>query len=63
MSHLENLKDVADRNLGGLKADARMLHEILNAAKAKPERRVKWRPMLAASAAALVLLVAGAIGL
>ena len=28
MSHLENLKDVADRNLGGLKADARMLHEI-----------------------------------
>ncbi len=63
MSSLENLKEVADRNLGGLKADARLLHEILNAEGKTPKRRVKWRPMLVAGTAALVLLAAGLIGL
>ena len=63
MSRLENLNEVADRNLGGLKADARLLHQILNAESKKPERKVKWRPILVAGAAAVVLLAAGLIGL
>lgn len=63
MSRLENLKEVADRNLGGLKADARLLHGILNAEGKKPESKIKWRPVLAAGAAAVVLLAAGLIGL
>jgi len=63
MSRLENLKDIADRNLGGLKADSRLLHQILNSEKHSPERKIKWRPILIASAAAIVLLAAGFIAL
>ncbi|MBN1777620.1 MAG: hypothetical protein JW811_05815 [Clostridiales bacterium] len=61
MSRLENLKEIADRNLGGLKADTRLLHQILNSNKETPERKFKWRPVLIASAAAAVLLVTGLI--
>ena len=63
MSRLEDLKEVADRNLGGLKADTRLLHEILNAKTPTPERKTNWRPILAISMAAVLLLVAGVIGL
>ncbi len=63
MKQLENLKEIADRNLGGLKADARLLHQIRQAAQPKEERKIKWRPMIAAAAAAVVLLAAGLIAL
>lgn len=65
MSRLENLKEIADRNLGGLNADARLLHEILNAKAAAPaiRRKTKWRPILAASATAVLLLAAALVAL
>ncbi len=63
MSQLENLKEIADRNLGGLKADTRMLHEIQNGTAAPRVRRFRWQSALVAGAAAVVLLVAGVLGL
>lgn len=63
MRQLENLKEIADRNLGGLKADARLLQQIRRAAQPKEERKIKWRPVIAAAATAAVLLAAGLIAL
>ena len=37
MKDLENLKEIADRNLGGLQADTRLLHQILHAPAEKPK--------------------------
>ena len=63
MSNLNNLKEVADRNLGGLKADTRLLHQILNAKTQKTKKRINWRPIAVVSSAAVVLLVAASIAL
>lgn len=63
MKQLENLKEIADRNLGGLKADARLLQQIRQAAVPQTEIKIKWRPIAAAAAAAVVLLAVGLIAL
>jgi len=56
MKKLENLKEIADRNLGGLKADAHLLYQIKHAAKAEPKRKIKWKPILISGTAAVALL-------
>ena len=61
MKQLENLKEIADRNLGGLKADTRLLHQIRQAAQPKAKKMIKWRPVIAAAATAAVLLAVGLI--
>lgn len=63
MPKLENLREITDRNLGGLKADAHLLYQIKQAAPAQPERKFKWMPVLASGLAAVVLLCAGLIAL
>lgn len=63
MKRLENLKEITDRNLAGLKADTRLLHQILHAKTPKAEKKIKWRPVLIAGAAAVALLCAGLFGL
>lgn len=58
MNRLENLPEIAERRLGGLNADARMLSRIRQAsAKPGAGRRAAWKPALAACAAALCLCV------
>ena len=61
MPKLENLREIADRNLGGLKADAHLLYQIQHAAAQKPGRKIKWKPVLVSAAAALLLVCAGVI--
>ena len=63
MKQLENLKEIADRNLGGLEADTRLLHQILHAQEPKTKRQIRWKPILAGAMAAVVLLSAGLIAL
>jgi len=61
MPKLENLKEIADRNLGGLKADAHLLSQIKQTADARPERKINWRPVLISGVAAVLLLCAGVL--
>lgn len=63
MDQLSNLREIAERNLGGLSADTRLLHRILHAETPKVKSGLKWRPILAAGAAAAVLLAAGFVAL
>jgi len=63
MNELENLKEIADRNLGGLQADTRLLHQILHAKTPEQTKKIKWRPILVGVAAAAMLLCAGLIAL
>lgn len=56
MTGLEHLPQIAEKSLGGLKADARLLGQIKLAAAREPQRRVRWQPMMA-GAAALALCV------
>jgi hypothetical protein len=60
MTQLENLKEIADRNLGGLKADSRLLRQIKETREPK-KRKPKWQPILIASTALVVLLCMGMI--
>ncbi len=57
MSHVENLKEIAQRQLGGLQATPKLLGEIKLAAARKKEKqsmRRVWQPVLAVCAALLV---------
>ena len=63
MNKLENLKEIADRALGGLEADTRLLHQILHAKEPERAKKTNWRPILVGVAAAAVLLCAGLIAL
>jgi len=63
MKRLENLKEIADRNLCGLKADPSLLQQILCAQTTPQKKTVRWRPILAGSLAAVLLLCAGLIAL
>ncbi len=63
MDNLNNLREIADRNLGGLTADTRLLHRILHAEAPKAKSGMRWRPILAAGAAAVVLLAVGLVAL
>lgn len=57
MSHIERLQDIANRQLGGLRATPKMLGEIkLAAARKKEPRGLRhaWRPALAVCAALLL---------
>ena len=64
MKQLENLKEIADRNLGGLKADAAPSPADPAAPGTIPKRKpCRWRPILVGSAAAVVLLCAGLFAL
>ena len=56
MTGLEHLPQIAEKSLGGLKADARLLGQIKLAAAREPQRHVRWQPMMA-GAAALALCV------
>ena len=56
MTGLEHLPQIAEKSLGGLKADARLLAQIKLAAVREPKRRVRWQPMMA-GVAALALCV------
>jgi len=63
MDRLEHLQEIADRNLGGLKADAHLLYEIRQKAQAKPQRKTQWKPILIGGIAAVALLFGGVFGL
>ncbi|NLV58633.1 MAG: hypothetical protein GXY67_07665 [Clostridiales bacterium] len=59
MSHIEQLQDIANRQLGGLRATPKMLGEIKLAAARKRDKaavRRVWRPALAVGAALLVCI-------
>jgi len=63
MKQLENLKEIADRNLCGLKADPGLLQQIV-CARPEPEKRtVRWQPILAVAAAVVFLVCAGLLAL
>lgn len=60
MNRLENLPEIAERRLGGLTADARLLGKIRLAAAEQPaRRRVGWRPVLASCMALALCLCIG----
>ena len=63
MKELENFKEIADRNLAGLNADTRLLHQILHAKAPEPVKKTKWKPVLVGVAAAAVLACAGLLTL
>lgn len=63
MAKLDNLREVADRNLSGLKADAHLLRQIQQAAQEKPKREIKWKPILIAGVTAVAVLCVGLIAL
>ena len=60
MTDLHRLPEIADRRLGGLRADARMLGQIrIAAAENPPKRSPRWKPVLVSTvAAALCLTIA-----
>lgn len=60
MNRLKQLPQIADRQLGGLNADPRLLAKIKIAASEAPRgRRVRLRPMLAGALAAALCLCVG----
>ncbi len=57
MSHMEHLREIADRRLGGLQATPKMLGEIKLAAARKAKKKERshiWQPVLAVCAALLL---------
>ena len=61
MNRLENLPEIAQRGLGGLTADHRLLQQIkLAAANGRaPSRRVRWQPVLAGCVALALCVCVG----
>ena len=60
MSRLENLPEIAGRQLGGLHADAQLLAHIRQAASGQPIKpRVRWKPILAGAMALTLCLCIG----
>ncbi len=62
MKNLDHLKEICDRNLGGLTADACLLQQIKLSQK-PITRSLKWRPVLIGCAAVVVLAGAGLFAL